>query len=237
MSLDASQRLILALDVPSADDAKRLLRQLDGVVSFCKVGLEIFAASGPDLVKWLVSQDTRVFLDLKLLDIERTVRRATAQAAGLGVSFLTVHAAGKTVPSAVEGARGSDLKVLAVTVLTSWDAGDLHDMGIHLPVEDLVLRSARKALRAGSHGVIASGREAASLREQLGNDFLIVTPGIRPAGASTDEQKRVTTPADAIRAGADYLVVGRPITQAPSPKDAALRILDEMQTAFDALPT
>ena len=228
MSLDASQRLILALDVPSADDAKRLLRQLDGVVSFCKVGLEIFTASGPDLVKWLVSQDTRVFLDLKLLDIERTVRRATAQAAGLGVSFL---------PSAVEGARGSDLKVLAVTVLTSWDAGDLHDAGIHLSVGDLVLRSARKALRAGSHGVIASGREAASLREQLGNDFLVVTPGIRPAGASTDEQKRVTTPADAIRAGADYLVVGRPITQALNPKDAALRILDEMQTAFDALPT
>ncbi len=237
MPPNASQRLIIALDVPSVDDAKRLILQLDGVVSFYKVGLELYTASGPDLVKWLVSQDTRVFLDLKLLDIERTVHRATAQAAGLGVSFFTVHEAGKAIASAVEGARGSDLKVLAVTVLTSWDAADLKDAGIHLPVEDLVLRRARKALSAGAHGVIASGREAASLRKQLGNDFLIVTPGIRPAGASTAEQKRVTTPAEAIRAGADYLVVGRPITQAPNPKDAALHIVEEMQKAFDALQT
>ncbi len=237
MPPNASQRLIIALDVPSVDDAKRLILQLDGVVSFYKVGLELYTASGPDLVKWLVSQDTRVFLDLKLLDIDRTVHRATAQAAGLGVSFFTVHEAGKAIASAVEGARGSDLNVLAVTVLTSWDAVDLKDAGIHLPVEDLVLRRARKALSAGAHGVIASGREAASLRKQLGNDFLIVTPGIRPAGASTAEQKRVTPPAEAIRAGADYLVVGRPITQAPNPKDAALHIVEEMQKAFDALQT
>jgi len=237
MPPNASQRLMIALDVPSVDDAKRLVLQLDGVVSFYKVGLELYTASGPDLVNWLVSRDTRVFLDIKLLDIERTVRRAAAQAAGLGVSFLTVHEAGKAVASAVDGACGSDLKVLAVTVLTSWDAGDLKDAGIHLSVEDLVLRRARKALGGGAHGVIASGQEAASLRKLLGNDFLIVTPGIRPAGASTDEQKRVMTPAEAIRAGSDYLVVGRPITQAPNPKDAALHIVEEMQKAFDALQT
>ena len=135
----------------------------------------------------------------------------------------------------MEGSRGSDLKILAVTVLTSWDAGDLQEMGIHLSVEELVLHRARKALAAGAHGVIASGQEAGALREKLGKDFLIVTPGIRPPGASADEQKRAVIPAEAIHAGADYLVVGRPITRTPNPKDAALRIVEEMQKAFDSL--
>ena len=232
MPVNASERLIVALDVPTVDDAKNLIAQLDGVVSFFKVGLELYTISGPEFVRGLVSQNKKIFLDLKFLDIEQTVRRATEQAARLGATFLTVHEGGKAVAAAVEGARGSNLKILAVTVLTSWDAGDLKDMGISLSVEELVLHRARKALAGGAHGVIASGREAAALREQLGKDFVIVTPGIRPSGASADEQKRATTPAAAIAAGADYLVVGRPITQAPNPMDAALKIVQEMQTAF-----
>ena len=236
MPVNASERLIVALDVPSAEDANKLIAQLDGVVSFFKVGLELYTTAGPGFVRGLVSQQKNVFLDLKFLDIEQTVRRATEQAARLGATFLTVHEGGKAVASAVEGARGSDLKILAVTVLTSWDATDLHEMGIRLPVEDLVLHRARKALAAGAHGVIASGREAAALREHLGKDFVIVTPGIRPAGASADEQKRATTPAAAIAAGSDYLVVGRPITQAPSPKGAASEIVEEIRKAFDSRP-
>ena len=235
MPVNASDRLIVALDVPSADDAGKLVVQMDGVVSFFKVGLELYTSAGPEFVRGLVSQKKKVFLDLKFLDIEQTVRRATQQAARLGATFLTVHEGGKAVAAAAEGARGTGLKLLAVTVLTSWDAGDLKDMGISLSVEELVLHRARKALAAGAHGVIASGREAAALREQLGKNYVIVTPGIRPSGASADEQKRAMTPADAIRAGADYLVVGRPITQAPAPRDAALKIVEEMQKAFDSL--
>jgi orotidine-5'-phosphate decarboxylase len=235
MPVHASARLIVALDVPSADDATTLVAQLDGVVSFFKVGLELYTTAGPEFVRWLVSQKKKVFLDLKFLDIEQTVHRATEQAARLGATFLTVHEGGNTVAAAVEGARGSDLKILAITVLTSWDTGDLQDMGIRLSVEELVLHRARKALAAGAHGVVASGREAAMLRENLGRDFLIVTPGIRPSGVSADEQKRATTPADAIRAGADYLVIGRPITQASDPQDAASEIVVEMQKAFDSL--
>ena len=235
METNARERLIIALDVPSADDAQKLVAQLDGVVSFFKVGLELYTAAGPEFVRWLVAQEKKVFLDLKFLDIGETVRRATREAARLGASFLTVHESGLTVAAAVQGSQGKDLKILAVTVLTSMDAGDLLDMGIHCTVEELVLRRAKKALAAGAHGVIASGQEAAALRDQLGNDFLIVTPGIRSSGASADEQKRATTPAEAIRAGADYLVVGRPITLAANPKDAAIGILDEMQKAFAAL--
>jgi len=237
MPVNASDRLIVALDVPSADDAGKLVVQMDGVVSFFKVGLELYTSAGPEFVRGLVSQKKKVFLDLKFLDIEQTVRRATQQAARLGATFLTVHEGGKAVAAAAEGARGTGLKLLAVTVLTSWDAGDLKDMGISLSVEELVLHRARKALAAGAHGVIASGREAAALREQLGKNYVIVTPGIRPSGASADEQKRAMTPADAIRAGADYLVVGRPITQAPNPRDAALKIVEEMQKTFDSKRT
>ncbi|MGH9783101.1 MAG: orotidine-5'-phosphate decarboxylase [Terriglobia bacterium] len=237
MEINARERLIVALDASSADDARKLVSQLSAVVSFFKVGLELYTTAGPEFVRWLISQEKKVFLDLKFLDIEQTVRRATEQAAHLGATFLTVHEGGKTVAAAVEGCRGTDLQILAVTVLTSWDAGDLKDMSINLSVEELVLHRARKAMAAGAHGVIASGQEAAALREKLGReqggkDFLIVTPGIRPSGASADEQKRAVTPAEAVAAGADYLVVGRPITRAPNPKDAALRILEEMQQGF-----
>ncbi len=234
MSENARERLIVALDVPTADVAEKFVAQLDGLVSFFKVGLELYTATGPELVRQLIAQGKKVFLDLKFLDIEETVCRATERAASLGASFLTVHESGKTVAAAREGCRGTDLKILAVTVLTSMDTGDLQDMGIHGSVEELVLQRAQKAIAAGCHGVIASGREARKVRELAGNNFLIVTPGIRPTGESPHDQKRAATPAEAIRAGADYLVVGRPITQAKNPRDAALRMIEEMQQAFDS---
>jgi len=235
MPINASERLIVALDVPSADQARKLISDLDNAVSFFKVGLELYTSAGPEFVRWLVAQKKSVFLDLKFLDIDHTVRRAAEQAARLGATFLTVHEGGKTVAAAVEACRSSELKIFAVTVLTSWDERDLKEAGIHLSVEELVLHRARKALEAGAHGVIASGREAAMLREKLGENFLIVTPGIRPSAASADEQKRATTPAEAIRAGADYLVVGRPITETPNSRDAALKIIEEIRKASDSL--
>ena len=235
MTINARDRLIVALDVPTAEEARKLVTQLDGVVSFFKVGLELYTATGPEFARWLVSQEKKVFLDLKFLDIGETVRRATREAARLGASFLTVHESGKAVASAVEGCRGTDLKILAVTVLTSMDASDLAETGINCSVEELVLRRAKRALESGCHGVIASGLEARKIREMAGDRLLIVTPGIRASGTSADEQKRAVTPAEAIRAGADYLVVGRPIKQAANPRDAALGILEEMQKAFDSL--
>ena len=231
----ARERLIVALDVAGAELAKAFVSRLDGLVSFFKVGLELYTAAGPDFVRWLVSQQKKVFLDLKFLDIEETVRRATEQAARLGATLLTVHESGSTAAAAVQGCAGTDLKILAVTVLTSMDAADIRAMGLNCSVEELVLDRAKKALAAGCHGVVASGQEAATLREKLGKDFLIVTPCIRPSGAPANDQKRATTPAEAIRAGADYLVVGRPITQASDPKEATLRILEDMQKAFDLL--
>ncbi len=235
MQINTRERLIVALDVPTADEAKKLVAELDGLVSFFKVGLELYTACGPQFVHWLLSQGKKVFLDLKFLDIEETVRRATEQAAQIGATFLTVHESGRTVVAAVEGSQGTDLKILAVTVLTDQDAEDLKALGFRCSVEELVLYRAQKALAAGCHGVIASGREARRIREIVGQRLLIVTPGIRPVGSATHDHKRAATPAEAIRAGADYLVVGRPITQAPNPRDAALRIIEEMQKAFDSL--
>ena len=235
MKINARERLIVALDVPTAEETMKLVSQLEGVVSFFKVGLELYTATGPELVRLLVSQGGEVFLDLKFLDIGETVRRATREAARLGASFLTVHESGVTVASAVQGCQGTDLKILAVTVLTSMDTSDLQAMGLTCSVEELVLARAKKAMAAGCHGVIASGQEAQKIRELAGDRLLIVTPGIRPSGASAEEQKRTATPTEAIRAGADYLVVGRPITRAPNPRDAAIRIIEEMQRAFDSV--
>jgi len=230
-----NERLIVALDFPTAERALAVVGQLDGLVSFYKVGLELYTAAGPEFVRALAAQGKKVFLDLKFLDIEETVRRAARQVVRLGATFLTVHESGRTLAAAVEGCKGSDLKILAVTVLTSLGAADIEAMGYRYSVEELVLHGAKRAIAAGCHGVIASGQEAAKIRQLAGDEFLIVTPGIRPAGASDDEQKRAVTPAAAIRAGADYLVVGRPITQAPDPRAATQRIVDEMQKAFDSL--
>ena len=232
MAIEPRERLILALDVPSADEAKRLLDRVRDAVACVKIGLELFTAAGPDIVRWALAQRKRVFLDLKLLDIGETVKRATAAASELGVTFLTVHAAGQTVRAAVEGRGRSAMKVLAVTVLTSFDNADLLEMGIVESVHDTVIRRARLAISLGADGVVASGVEAAMIRRELGKDPIVVIPGIRPVGASHDDQAHVTTPADAIAAGGDYLVVGRPIRDAVDPAAAARAIQAEIEVAL-----
>jgi orotidine-5'-phosphate decarboxylase len=232
MPLEPRERLIFALDVPSADEARRLLDHAGDAVSFVKIGLELFTAAGPDIVRWAVAQNKQVFLDLKLFDIGETVRRATAAAADLGVTFLTVHAAGQTVRAAVEGRGGSPMKIMAVTVLTSFGETDLRESGVVESIRDTVLRRARTAASGGADGFVASGGETAMIRREFGKGPLIVVPGIRPAGSSHDDQIQVTTPAGAIAAGADYLVVGRPIRDAADPAAAARAIQAEIEVAL-----
>ncbi len=232
----AQDRLILALDVPSAEEADRLMRRVEGTVRFVKIGLELYTAAGPDIVKRALDRGNRVFLDLKFLDIDETVRRATARVAELGVEFLTVHANRKALNAAVEGREEHPLKLLAVTVLTNFDSADLRDMGIQWSVADLVVARAKLAAELGCDGVVASGEEPATIRRNVGPKLLIVTPGIRPAGKGLDDHARPTTPTQSIKAGSDYLVVGRPIRDAAEPKEAAQAILAEMQAAFDARP-
>jgi orotidine-5'-phosphate decarboxylase len=231
--VDARERLILALDVPSADDADRLLDRIQPHVRFVKVGLELFTAAGPDLVGRLRDRGLQIFLDLKFLDIEETVRRATERVAAMGVEFLTVHANRKALLAAMAGRGQSGLKLLAVTVLTNFDDNDLRDMGIQRSVADLVTARAALAAEVGCDGVVASGEEPASIRQKVGTRLVIVTPGVRQTGTGTHDHARATTPTQAILSGADYLVVGRPIRDAMDPASAASAILREMQTAFD----
>lgn len=232
--IHARDRLILALDVPSAGDAERLMDAVQDQVTFVKVGLELYTAAGPEIVRRLIGLGKRVFLDLKFLDIEETVRRATERVAGMGVEFLTVHANRKALTAAVKGRGTSPLKLLAVTVLTNFDSHDLKEMGIQRTVQDLVTARALLASEVGCDGVVASGEEPAVLRPKVGPRFLIVTPGVRPAGNDVDDHARATTPTQTIAAGADYLVIGRPIRAAANPAAAAAAILAEMQAAFDA---
>ena len=229
----ARERLIFALDVPSGAEADRLLDRLQGHVSFVKIGLELYAAAGPEMVKRVVERGMRVFLDLKFLDIEETVRRATARVAAMGVDFLTVHANRKALTAAVQGRDGSSLKLLAVTVLTNFDSHDLREMGIQRTVQDLVTARALLASEVGCDGVVASGEEAAAIRQKVGPRFLIVTPGIRPGGSPAGDQKRVATAAKAVLAGADVLVVGRPVTGASDPGLAASTLLEEIDAALE----
>lgn len=228
----ARERLIVALDMPSAEEARRLVATLDDTVTFYKVGLELLFAGGLDLARDLRRQGKRVFLDMKLLDIGNTVERAVANATELDVTFLTVHGHDlKTLRAAVSGRAGSKLKLLAVTVLTNLSADDLKQQGSTLAPADLVLRRAELAYQAGFDGVIASGQEAAQIRAATAPGFLIVTPGIRLPGGTTDDQERVTTPDHAISAGADHIVVGRPITQADDPKVAAEMFVHHIREA------
>jgi orotidine-5'-phosphate decarboxylase len=230
----ARDRLMFALDVPSAVEADRLLDRLQGHLTFVKVGLELYTAAGPEMVKRIVERGMRVFLDLKFLDIEETVRRATSRVAAMGVEFLTVHANRKALMAAVQGRDGSSLKLLAVTVLTNFDGNDLREMGIQRTVQDLVTARALLASEVGCDGVVASGEEAMALRQKVGPEFTIVTPGVRPAGKGVDDHARATTPTQTIAAGADYLVIGRPIRDAADPAATVGAILSEMQAAFDA---
>ena len=231
--IDARDRLIVALDVPSAAEADALVARMGDQVRFVKVGLELYTVAGPDIVRKLVDRGKRVFLDLKFLDIEETVRRATARVAAMGATFLTVHANRKALIAAVQGRGSSDLKLLAVTVLTNFDGEDLREMGIQRSVQDLVTARAMLAAEVGCDGVVASGEEPQAIRAKVGPNLVIVTPGVRLAGKGTDDHARVTTPTQTIAAGADYLVIGRPIRDAQDPPAATAAILEEMQAAFD----
>lgn len=228
-------RLIVALDMPTQEEAQRLVAQLDNTVTFYKVGLELLFAGGLDLARALKADGKHVFLDMKLLDIGHTVERAVANATEFGVDFLTVHGQDlKTLKAAVMGRSKSRLKLLAVTALTNLTEEDLKQQGSTLTPSELVLARARLAHEAGVDGVIASGQEAARIREVVGPDFLIVTPGIRLTGSATDDQERITTPDHAIAAGADYIVVGRPITQSDDPRAAAETFIEHIRDAHAA---
>ncbi len=230
-NIPLEERLIVALDVPSIVEARSIADELRGVVRFYKIGLQLFPLGGVELARELITRGDKVFLDFKFYDIGETVRNGVISAASIGAQFLTVHGDREILTSAVAGRGNSDLKILCVTVLTSLDQTALDEMGYHGGVEQLVLQRALIAKQAGCDGVIASAQEAARLRSALGPDMLIITPGIRPAGGDANDQKRVMTPADAINAGADYLVVGRPIVKAPDRRKAAEAILREMRDA------
>jgi orotidine-5'-phosphate decarboxylase len=231
----ARDRLIVALDMPTLEAARALVHSLDDTVSFYKVGLELLFVGGLQFAQELRHMRKRVFLDMKLLDIGNTVERAVSNAAELGVSFLTIHGTDtKTMRAAVSGRGDRPLKLLAVTVLTNLTADDVRQQGSTLSPADLVLHRARMAFESGFDGVIASGQEAAAIRAATSKDFLIVTPGIRLAGGGADDQARIMTPDRAITAGADYLVIGRPITEASEPKEMAetfIRHIKEARTA------
>lgn len=229
--IKARDRLIVALDYSSVGAAEALVWQLGDVVDFYKIGLELTIAGGLDLAADLIGAGKRVFLDLKLHDIGNTVERATAMAAERGVTLLTVHAYPQTMAAAARGAAGSSLKVLGVTVLTSYDDADLAAAGYARGVEDTVHMRAAQARDAGIAGVICAPTDAAKVRAILGPERLVVTPGVRPKGADVGDQKRIATPADAIGAGADMIVVGRPITAAEDPLAAARGILAELAGA------
>ncbi|MEL6298235.1 MAG: orotidine-5'-phosphate decarboxylase [Pseudomonadota bacterium] len=230
--LDARDRLIVALDVPSVAEAREMVSALGPAVRFYKVGLELVMAGGLDVVRELRAGGARVFLDMKFLDIGNTVEKAVRRAAETGANFLTVHATDtKTLAAAAAGAEGSDLKILGVTVLTSLDARDLAEQRIDAASSEVVAHRAGLIAESGCHGVVASGQEAASVRDVVGPSKFIVTPGIRLASDSADDQKRVATPESAISDGADFLVVGRPITAAADPRAAAGRFVDAIRVA------
>ncbi len=233
--LQARDRLIVALDVPGATQARQIVETLGEAATTYKIGKQLFTAEGPQVVRDLVSSGRKVFLDLKLHDIPNTVAAAVRAASELGVSMMTVHASGgsKMLRAAVEAAAQSPAKpiILAVTVLTSLSDSDMQDLGIAGTVPDQVLRLGTLARAAGCGGLVASAQEAQELRRELGVGFAIVTPGIRPAGSVSGDQVRVVTPKDAINAGATYLVVGRPILDAPDPAAATVQIVQEVEEA------
>src|SRR5690348_6261226 len=222
------ERLIVALDLPDVRTAYALIEKVGDAVMFYKIGYQLAYAGGLPLIGELAKAGKRVFADLKLHDIGNTVARGVESVAKLGATFLTVHAYPQTMKAALEGRAGSSLKILGVTVLTSYDDNDLHAAGYHLGVSELVETRARQAQEIGVDGLVCSPEEAASLSNIVGDRLRLITPGIRPAGASTGDQKRIMTPSRAITAGADYLVVGRPILEAADPKAAAEAIVTEI---------
>jgi len=227
--IGSDPRIIVALDVPTRSQAEALVEHLGDAISFYKIGLQLLATDGMAMARDLKGRGRQVFADWKLHDIGATVEKAAAAIAATGAcDFLTVHAEPQVLASAVKGVAGSGVKVLGVTLLTSLSGQDLGEIGYGLGVEQLVERRIRQAQAAGADGVIASPHEAALARKIGGADFLVVTPGVRPAGSAMDDQARAATPADAISAGASHLVVGRPITAASDPRAAALAIAEEV---------
>jgi len=224
--MQSRDRLIVAIDRSRRDDILRLADALDGAPAMVKIGLQAFIANGPPIVRELVARGSRVFLDLKIHDIPNTAKHAVAEAAALGVKMLTVHAAGGA--TMLEECANDATLVLGVTILTSLDDDDLRGIGFAAPVRESSVRLAKLAMASGLRGVVASPREIEAIRDACGSELVIVTPGIRPAGSDAGDQRRTTTPAAAIAAGADYIVVGRPITEASSPRDAVLAIVDSL---------
>jgi orotidine-5'-phosphate decarboxylase len=225
------EKLIVGLDVSTVAEAEKIVRELDGSAGFYKIGYQFAFAGGLDFARELASGGTKVFLDMKLLDIDNTVAKGVESIARMGMSMLTVHAYPRVMRAAAEAAKGSGLTILAVSVLTSMDARDMEEAGYRDDPAALVVRRAGQARQAGVGGIVCSAAEAKAVRGIVGADMAVVTPGIRPAGAAHGDQKRVTTPADAIRAGASHLVVARPILGAVDRRKAALSILAEMQNA------
>jgi orotidine-5'-phosphate decarboxylase len=230
--VDPRSRLIVALDVSTAGAARKIVSQLGDSVHLYKVGMQLYTAEGPHLVRELVSSGRQIFLDLKYHDIPNTVGSAVTEAGKLGVSMLTVHASGsaRMLQAATDAAHAVNpkLKVLAVTVLTSLGEADLEKIGFRGTVQEEALRLAALALANGCDGIVSSAREASHLRAELGHDFALVTPGVRPAGSGRGDQVRVVTPAEAIAAGASHIVVGRPITEAKDPATEAMAILQQL---------
>lgn len=224
-------RLIVALDLPSVEAAEAMIGELGDAVTFYKIGYQLAYAGGLPLIRQLADRGKKVFADLKLHDIGNTVARGVESIAKSGATFLTVHAYPQTMKAAVE-ARGSNLKILAVTVLTSYDDGDLHAAGYRLSVSDLVEARAQQAQVLGVDGIVCSAEETAHLHKIVGHQMHLVTPGIRPSGSATGDQKRIMTPGRAIAAGADYLVIGRPIVEAANPKAAAEAIQAEISQSL-----
>jgi len=220
--------IIVALDVETADEARALVQRLGPHVTFYKVGMELYAAAGVVFVRELVDQGLDVFLDLKFYDIPETVRRAVAQVARTGVRFLTIHAVPSVMRAAVEGKGDSSLKLLGVTVLTSFGREDLVEMGYTCEVSELVATRTRQAMDTRMDGIVSSPLEVAAVRRITGPRAILVTPGVRSTGSAAGDQKRVATPAEAVRNGADYLVIGRQITRAADPAAEATRVLEEI---------
>jgi orotidine-5'-phosphate decarboxylase len=224
------QKLIVALDLPSVAEAGAMVEKIGDAASFYKIGYQLAFADGLPFARGLISAGKQVFIDLKLHDIGNTVGKGVESVAKLGATFLTVHAYPQTMKAAMDAARGSGLRILAVTVLTSYDDADLAAAGYKSGVSDLVALRAKQARDLGVDGLVCSAEEAAALRKIVGKELVLVTPGIRPAGSAVGDQKRIMTPAKAIAAGADYLVVGRPVVEAADPKAVANAIVAEIET-------
>ena len=229
---DAKSRLIVGLDVPTTAQADSIVSTLGDSVGFYKIGYQLVFAGGLEFARDLIADGKRVFLDMKLLDIDNTVAKGVENIVKMNVSMLTLHAYPKAMRAAVDAARGSDLCLLGVTVLTSMDGDDLQAAGYATDPQTLVARRAAQAAEAGMGGIVCSAAESAAVRKIVGPDMAVVTPGIRPAGADHGDQKRVVTPGDALRNGSSHLVVARPIVAAPEPREAAQAILAEMDKAL-----